>query len=569
MTDPIRPRKCQFSDLVLSVGLILLLIASAAYFGRISLSFGLEVYEAIANQGVDNGLQMLARQIQNSVIRDFTTVVADTRDSIDLGLILTLLTAVAAPALFAMLWLRLAQQAMTAFMSGVWALSPRDDEEDGPGAMPDLREVNQLLLAEDFQAARLSQEDRAMLGRSARYTPRTFIALQRKLRLPARQVLTPFLNGIFWVVLAAGVLACVASLAINDADVLWLALSQVAASFTRAFGLPATLLAAALLGLGFFATMIDLRFARALAPRKKPSTNKSTEMLRELTANSTPEQFLSVLKSELAIRLKQARITTDGNDGQRQGFVDQSSFHLDILIEAASEKSSNPSERAATRRLWMGVTLTVLGAALPLLFLFPPAVVQLLKMDSFSLLGSTSALVWMMLALSAGRSYRNLGQRLMADSEMVLTSEWLRSPIAVLRLDGTVNTQTAMMGKAQDDSFGAENRIQQLRFDARLISCTMSTVSPKPEEIREIVAFEDDTAAQSLHHAVSELVREEGSKSTFSAVGTTIQDNQIILEQVEMRKAERKLQLAQLQAQVKQLEKEAGDDDSDQPILST
>ena len=557
-----RPRPVQIAELSLGIGLALSLAFSAIAFGRLALQSGFDLYSVILNRGLKEAVEVIGQYLATLAVNDMVGRFEVSALAANVAIAMSMAAAVLAPLLFVFVWLRIAKLTSAYLMRGAWALGPRDDvEADVPGALPPIGKVNELLMSEDFQNARLTQEDRAMLGRHGRHTPRAFVALQHSLRLPMQRAIQPLLKGLLWAVMAFVVLVGLVLFLSGRIEVVLATAEQLAANFGRAFGIPSLLLVLALLGIGIISVLMDLRFARALAPRKKPDASKSTEMLRNLTTNATPAQFLSVLKSELAIRLKQARVRTHGTDDSRDGFVDQSSFFVDLLIENESKAAKNPVSGEAQIRIWTGVVFVLAGTIVPLFFLLPSSLQNMLQFDRFELATTSSALIWMSIALATGRAMRELGMRAVNDAEVVLQTDWHETPIAAIRIDGTVNTQTALTGRAQNDSYGAENRIQQSRYDARLVSCTLITVAPKIDAAREIVSFSPHGSDMDLHQCVADLLREEGSNSTFSAVTATMEDNQAILTKAQLHKAELELRLAQTREELRRIEMDSGDID--------
>ena len=86
-------------------------------------------------------------------------------------------------------------------------------------------------------------------------------------------------------------------------------------------------------------------------------------------------------------------------------------------------------------------------------------------------------------------------------------------------------------------------------------------MAPKIDAAREIVSFSPHGSDMDLHQCVADLLREEGSNSTFSAVTATMEDNQAILTKAQLHKAELELRLAQTREELRRIEMDSGDID--------
>lgn len=556
--NELRPRRTQIAELLTGIALAAMLAVSAAALGQIALSFGINVFLAIMDNGLENGVRKITASIETIAIQDLGPEIANAFGgpslSIQVAWLFSLIAAFIAPILYVLIWSRLVKSSLSLIYSGLWGLQGRDEDEAEVGNLPPISSMNRFLLAEDFQKERLSQEDKALLGKSARYSPLVFRQLQNSLKAPVLNALQPLFRIIFWGVLTGIVLVLIAA-AVSSGQALFASLFWVAGmAFGSTFGSSLAILVSVVGLISAASAVADFRFARVLSPNRKPDATKRMEMLRKLTVNSPPSQFNSVLKSELGIKLGTIRYSTLGLDGNKEGFVDQSNFFMDVMIESMPEKVENYARVAAERRIWFGSSAIILGAAVPLFFVFPSAIRDLMQFRDFSLLQGSQAPVWMVLAITAGRSIRTIGFLACQGADRVLRTEWNRTPLVTLRFDGTVNTQTALTGRAVDDSYGSENRVQQSRFDVRLVSSTVTAVAQTEGSQQEVYSFSRDGTSDALHDAVATLLRSEGSESTFSAVTSTISDNQNISEAAELRKAQLKLQIAKTQAELKLLE---------------
>lgn len=540
-----------------------MLVVSAVAFGRVALSFGIDLFSVILQAGLQDGMRSLAATIEVLAIQDLgpriIAAFGDEAVSVQAAWAFSLIAVFFAPLLYAAIWLGLARLALSLTYSGLWGLQGPDDDDSEVGRLPPIPATNQLLLAEDFQKERLSQEDRAILGKSARYSPLVFRSIQQALRAPILGALGPIYKSVFWGLLTAIILTVIAVSISRGQDLFASLFQAMGVAFASAFGSSLAILVTVVGAIAIVSGFADFRFARVLSPARKPDATKRMEMIRKLTVNSPPAQFNSVLKSELSIKLGEIRYSGPlGLDGTKEGFVDQSNFFMEVMIEARSEKIENYARRAAARRLWFGVVALIAGAAISLFLAFPSALRDLMQFQDFSLLQGSQAPIWMALAITAGRSVRRTGLRAMAESEKVLGSEWHKTAVVTLRFDGTVNTQTALTGRALDDSYGSENRVQQSRFDARLVSATITGVSGREGEPQEIFSFSRDATSDALHDAIAAVLRSEGSESTFSAITSTLSDNQKISEAAELRKAELRLQIAKTNAELRLLESGGG-----------
>gem|GEM_PF-6966362 len=555
----IRPRSIQIAELIIGIAVAAMLVVSALAFGQVAISFGIDVFSTILNSGLESGIRRLTASIEVLAVQDLGPEIirafGGQSISVQAAWVFSLIAAFTAPILYAIIWLGLARLSIALIYSGLWGLQSPDDDDPEVGNLPAIPSINRFLLAEDFQKERLSQEDRALLGKSARYSPLVYRNIQEARRTPMLSALGPVFRMIFWGVLTAVVLTLIALAISSNQDLIASLFRAVGVAFGSAFGSALALLVTFVGAISVISAIADVRFARVLSPRTRPEATKRMEMLRKLTVNSPPAQFNSVLKSELSIKLGEIRHSGPlGLDGTKEGFVDQSNFFMEVMIEARPEKIGNYAEKATSRRLWFGSMALVLGAAIPLFLAFPSAIRDLMRFQDFSLLLGSQAPIWMALAIAAGRSVRRIGFRAMNDAERVLRSEWSRTPVVTLRFDGTVNTQTALTGRAVDDSYGSENRVQQSRFDVRLVSANVTGVSEHEGAEQEVYSFSRDHKSDALHDAIASVLRDEGSESTFSAVTATISDNQNISEAAELRKAELKLQIAKTQAELKLLE---------------
>lgn len=468
--------------------------------------------------------------------------------------------ALLAPFLFALLWLAIAARALGLFARGIWAFFPRDEDDAPAGPLPPIRTVSDLLMAEDFQVARLSQEERTVLGKQARHTPRVFVGLQKELRHGALGFIQPLVIAVFWGTIGALFLGGLLLVLTNTPELLFPVLNVVWPKAVASLWLSGGILALLMLALGVVEVVLDLRMARALAPRSKPVATKHIDLLRELTVNMPPQQFLSVLRTALAVKLSAARFPDAiGFDKNKDGFIDQSSFSIEMQVEAIPSPTQNFAEGPARRYLWQGAGICLLGAAFALFMLLPASFYDLISGQPFDASGMAAALVWMLACGGVAQAGLSVGSRQMKRAETVLDSAWHRGAVTVIRFDGTMNTQTVLTGRAQDDSYGSENRLQQIRFDARLVGATLTTVAAEEEAPREIASFEADDDAMKLTSAIAEVLKSEGAKSSFSAVGNTVLDTQKLSEASALRKAELQLKLAQTQAELRQLEQSKDD----------
>lgn len=245
-----RPRPVQIAELSLGIGLALSLAFSAIAFGRLALQSGFDLYSVILNRGLKEAVEVIGQYLATLAVNDMVGRFEVSALAANVAIAMSMAAAVLAPLLFVFVWLRIAKLTSAYLMRGAWALGPRDDvEADVPGALPPIGKVNELLMSEDFQNARLTQEDRAMLGRHGRHTPRAFVALQHSLRLPMQRAIQPLLKGLLWAVMAFVVLVGLVLFLSGRIEVVLATAEQLAANFGRAFGIPSLLLVLALLGI--------------------------------------------------------------------------------------------------------------------------------------------------------------------------------------------------------------------------------------------------------------------------------------------------------------------------------
>lgn len=504
--------------------MLLLLVVSSFMIGHVALKFAINAVDIIARHGAEQGIPILFRQMAIQAIVDFGAGIngsgARNLQSI-IAFIAGLVASGLALVIYPLIWLSLARTALGWLKNGIWAFQEELLPEEFPGDWESPSGLVRQLSENQVPREDMAEADRFVLGANAPYTPAAIRPLQKALSGPVKQVIATGIKLAFWFVVSAG---CVLA---GYMQMLWSSGVSIVNpfSFFLEFGVPflkpAVVWLAIALVFSLVAGVLDFRFARALTPKEKPQAQHALSTLRRRTVDNPPSQFLSIFRSEIRMIVEDVRFRAIGSDAGRDSFANHSNFELDILIEGASDQVQPYMLPAAKRRLYLSFAFMLTGAAILLIGLFPASLLSALAEERFSLSAFYTAPVWVVLVLAAGHTIYRYGQKSFQQAEKVLLQGWFKTPVVHLRLDGTVNTQTASAGKGLNDSLGVELQAQQSHFETTVTSACITSVASSLEAERTLWSFEANPQSQALEAQVLEALKAEGAEAQVSNVIAT------------------------------------------------
>lgn len=517
-------RSARVAQLLGGVVMLLLLVASSFMIGHVALKFAINAVDILFRHGAEQGIPILFRQMAIQAIVDFGAGINGS-GARNLQSIIAFIVGLAASGLalvvYPLIWLGLAKTALAWLKNGMWAFQEELLPEEFPGEWESHAGLVTQLSENQVPREDMAEADRFVLGANAPYTPVAVRSLQRALSGPVKQVFATGIKLVFWFVLSAG---CILA---GYMRMLWTSGVSIVNpfSFFMEFGVPflkpAVVWLAIALVFSLLAGVLDFRFARALTPRDKPKAQHALSTLRRRTVDNPPSQFLSIFKSEIRMIVDEVRFRAIGADASRDSFTNQSNFELDILIEGASEQVEPYMQAAANRRLYLSCAFMLAGAAILLIGLFPASLLSALAEERFALSDFYTAPVWVVLVLAVGHSIYRYGQSSFQQAEKVLLQGWFKTPVVHLRLDGTVNTQTASAGKGLNDSLGVELQAQQSHFETTITSACVTAVANSLEAKRTLWSFEANAVSEALEAQVLEALKAEGGEAQVSKVMAT------------------------------------------------
>ena len=565
MEEELKPRVVRGSLLVGGAVIFVLLAVSAITIGVYAANYLVNAFEIISRYGAEDGISVIFQEMLSNVIVDYGSGFgrsAVNEDSLrsTMALIGGMAATVLALLIYPILWLRFARISLAWLQEGFWVFTKDDPDQEVLGSLPDPVDVQRILEDQEISYDSVNRAEKRFLGSNAKYTPSVFQEYARENAHPILSFAASATRLAFWTALTGACLLGLFAFLGNEARIPLPAVPEIAQEIFGHYVIKAGFWIGVLLAASAVFALLDGRFAKALVPNSAPTAKRKLDTIRELTAIKPPTQFASVFKSELEVKLGDVGCTPWGLDNTRETFADQSSFLLNILVEGESKQKASYAEPAAKRRLMTATAAIVLGSAILLFGLLPDSVIGVLNGNRFSLLDALVSPLYLVTVLTVGNIIVRKGSRAFKQAESILNVGWFETPVVIARLDGTVNTQRASTGKAVSDSTGAELRFQQSDFDARMVSATLESVAENVTSPRSIWAFSSDRQSDALLTDVSELLREEGSKSAIQAASRTIADTETVRDATELRRAELQLQVESARKELELLEAPSADE---------
>lgn len=564
MQEDLKPRIVRGSLLVGGSILFVLLAISAVTIGVYAAGYLVNAFDIISRYGAEDGIAVIFQELLSNVIIDYGTGFnsnAATQGNIrsTLALIGGMGATALALVVYPILWLRFARISLAWLQEGFWVFTKEDPDQENLGTLPNPSDVQSILEDQEISYEGVNRLEKRFLGKNGKYIPSVFQDFARENAHPILSFSASATRVAFWTALTGACLLGLFAFLGNEARIPLPAMPQIAQEIFAHYAIKAGFWVGVLFVASAVFAWLDGRFAKALVPNSAPAAKRKLDTIRELTAIKPPAQFASVFKSELEVKLGDVGYASWGLDNTRETFADQSSFILNILVEGESSQKVGYAEPAAKRRLLTAVAMILFGAAILLLGLLPDSVISVLNGDQFSLLDALVSPLYLVTVLTVGNIFVRKGWSAFGQAESVLNVGWFETPVVIARLDGTVNTQRASTGKAVSDSTGAELRFQQSDFDARMVSATLECVAESVTDVRTIWAFSPDWKSDALLSEVSELLREEGSKSAIQAAGRTIADTETVRDATELRRAELQLQVESARKELEMLNPPSSD----------
>ncbi|MFN3312884.1 MAG: hypothetical protein ACK46Q_05395 [Hyphomonas sp.] len=519
------PHDLRLVHLIGATILVVLLVASAGWLAFHASGFLRESVGTLSEFGLISGGTILLADLRDlfllAVPSGTDQTVAAASAVVGLVMIGTVLT------LFFLVWLRAAATALRWTVSGLLWLHPEDEPAELPHAFADPDAIARRIRSDQVPRHDLDPSERLVLGRTAIYAPAPLLQLARRLAHPTRTILVGLFRPLFYGLLAAAV-GLVVLVQLDQAFTLALPDLQILLRLAASEALrPLLVWAAVFLAISIAVALLDLRFARAIMPRQSPAAEMRLGVVRDLTWNGTTTQLDQILESQFAT-LGRARIfrfyRLVNRNESRANFADRSDFTIEMLIEGASERSPDPARAAALWRAFTALACRLAAIAVVLFLLAPPPVLDLLAGQPLAPAAFTGAGVHLAMVLSLARHLALVGRRLQAEALLVLPRTHYATPLAALRLDGTVNTQRVRVGRALHNTTEAEKQVQELSFNAAILSTTMNGLAEHAEAARLPWSHRPDMRSDALADSLADLFTLEGDVSILKAAARTLRD---------------------------------------------
>lgn len=557
MQDHFSPRFVRLAQLFAAIGVFALLVLSVLTIGKLAFGFGVEAIGLIASHGVVDGIAEVTNAILKKAVLDYGDgfEIGSSLESLrsTIAMISGAFALISVLFLYPAIWVKMAQLSLHWFRIGIWSLRKEPEPDNVPG---DLEDPDSLWEKFDNPnvVGRQSRPDTAIVfGENERYMPDLYRKQFETYSRPVRAALSALGPIVFWILLTG---ACVVGLFLIVTPDRGLVLPEIGSLFgeitqkywqmSRLWIVFAFLAACGLVWMNW-------RFARALVPPKPPSAEVHNASERGLAANMPPSQFDSVFRGELKLKDSQAIYTSKGSDNTKRAFSDQSNFYINLIVEGESLQEEPYAAQTARRRILLATGMKLAGVAILLFGLIPANLLSIFQGDYFKLSDALVSPLWVATVLMVGRFLLNNGRDSFAQASAILKTAWFKTPVVLVRLDGTVNTQTATTGKSISDSTGTEMHVQQSVFDAFISSATLECCAGSPEQSRRIWSYCPDTTSGALCQNVTDLLRSEGSKSIIQAAQRTISDTESVRDATELRRAELQLQLKKTEIELENL----------------
>lgn len=523
------------------LALCLLLVASAAWLGATALRFGIDAIGVLSEFGIEKGIELLTQDLSDLIVGNMASGVVGTSQGMvptdSLGALAGILGLILFVTIYPAIWLMFARIALGWIATGIWAFQKPLESEDIPVEFADLTDVRNQLVERKAPKQVITPLEHSLLGQNAGHVPKSYRELSTRLKSPFMRVigrLGPFL------LYAALTLAVLFVLYLLVGDQLQFTLPP----FTEILVNMIPRNALQTLGWGFAALAVtgivaglDWMFLRGLIPSRAP-TRKSRidEQVRDLTANKAMIQLRSnLLGSIQAVSDASGRDLVFRNlpigfsDSNARDRFGENEFEMDLLIEGTSNRPPSYASRAIGFRIIAAIALVLAGALVLLFNLAPAPIVDLLSGQAIQASALLPVVMHLVLATALGLQLVSGGRNMLADGIIADQVVWFETPVVHARLNGTINTQTALTGKALNDSVGSEMQVQQIQFDLKLHSATLLCDAPELEKQRNIWSFAPDARSDELADLVRQAIGREGGKSLLHAASRTIEDNERIL----------------------------------------
>lgn len=537
--SPFLRRACLTGGLVLCA----LLVASASWLGATALRFGIDAIRVLSEFGIEKGVELLSQDLADLVMAN-TGAGAGAPGLAALGTLIGVLGMAVFVTLYPVIWLMFARIALGWIGTGIWAFQKPLEPDDIPAEFADPERVRDQLIDRKIPRQDITPLEHALLGRNAGYVPKSYRDLATRLKSPFMRLIDRIGAFLGYAVLTLLVLFVLYLLVGDQLQVSLPPFGEILANMVpRNAAQPLGWALAALAVAGVIAAM-DWIFLHNLVPQNTPTSKSRTDdQARDLTANKAVMQ----LRSNLLGSIQSASDAADRDlvfrslpmgftattDRDRFG---ANEFEMDLLIEGTSDRPQSYAARAIGLRIIAAIGLVVAGAVVLLFNLAPAPIVDLLSGQAIEASALLPVILHLALATALGLQLVGGGRSMLADAAIADRVTWFDTPVVHARLNGTINTQTALTGKALNDSVGSEMQLQQIQFDLTLHSATLRCDAARLDAQRNIWSFAPDMRSDELAAMVKQVISREGGKSLLQAAARTIQHNeQLLAASVELR----------------------------------
>lgn len=522
----------------LSGGLVLclLLVASAAWLGATALRFGIDAIRVLSEFGIQKGIELLSQDLADLImVTGGSRLGGDPMDG--LAMLAGILGLVLFVTIYPAIWLMFARIGLGWIGLGIWAFQKQLEPEDIPVEFDDPEAVRDKLAARKVPRQEVTPLERSLLGQNAGYVPRYYRALTVRLKSPFMRVVERVGAFLGYAVLTLAVLFVLYLLVGDQMRFPLPPFGQIIANMVPRNAVQTLGWALAALAVAGVIAALDWHFLRALIPPVAPTGKSRTDdQARDLTANKAVIQLRANLLGSI-----QSASDASGRDlvfrtlpmgfsatTERDRFG-SNEFEMDLLIEGTSTRPPSYAARAIAVRIIGAIGLVIAGALVLLFNLAPAPIVDLLSGQAIPAATLMPVVLHLVLATALGLQLVSGGRKMLLDGVAAEQVTWFATPVVHARLNGTINTQTALTGKGLNDSTGSEMQVQQVQFDLTLHSASLLCDALTPEGQREIWSFAPDARSQDLSDLVKFVIGREGGKSLLDAAARTIEHNEQVL----------------------------------------
>lgn len=518
------------------LALCLLLVASAAWLGATALRFGIDAIGVLSEFGIRTGIELLSQDLADLIVLNGGERLGGDPAS-GLALLVGVLGLTMFVVIYPAIWLMFARIGLGWIGSGIWAFQKPLEPEDIPIEFDNPEGVRDKLAARKLPRQDVTPLERSLLGQNAGYVPRSYRALTLRLKSPFMRFAERLGAFLGYALLTLAVLFVLYMLVGDQLRFPLPSFAEILANLVPRNAVQTLGWALAALVVAGMIAALDWFFLRALIPPVAPTGKTRTDdQARDLTANKAVIQLRANLlgaiqsASDASGRDPVFRTLPMGftatTDRDRFG---ANEFEMDLLIEGTSARPPSYAARAIAIRIIGAIGLVIAGALVLLFNLAPGPIVDLLSGQAIPAETLMPVVLHLVMATALGLQLVSGGRTMLRDGVAAEQVAWFATPVVHARLNGTINTQTALSGKGLNDSVGAEMQLQQVMFDLTLHSTTLLCDAPTPEGQRDIWSFAPDAASQELSDLIRFVVCREGGKSLLDAAARTIEHNEQIL----------------------------------------